>query len=60
LRRKILSHKDLDITEEIENGDILHILGILGKCYDMGYDRLFWDGYDSTIHVYKSKEEPEK
>jgi hypothetical protein len=52
-----LSHKELDITEEIENGDILHILGVLGKCYDEGYDRLFWDGYDSAIYLYKSKQE---
>jgi hypothetical protein len=52
-----LNHKELDITEQIADGDVLNILSVLGKCYDMGYDRLFWDGYDSAIYVYKSKGE---
>lgn len=43
----------IDITENIASGNIAHIVSILSKFLEMGYDTLYWDGYDSSIHIYK-------
>lgn len=44
----------VDVTEEIAKGDVSLILAILHRHYQCGYDRLYWDGYDSSIVLYKN------
>lgn len=50
--------KDVDITETVAAGDLDYILTILKRYRKEGYDRLHWDRYDSTIHLYKSEDGP--
>lgn len=46
----------VDITDEIAHGDVQYIIDMLEKFKKLGWNRLYWDGYDSSIHLYKSKE----
>jgi len=48
--------KYLDITESIASGDVKHIISILRRWEEIGYDRLYFDGYNASISLYKSKE----
>lgn len=51
----------VDLTDEIARGDVLHIIKTLQILHELGYKNLFWDGYDSTIEVYKCVSDlPEK
>lgn len=47
--------KDVDITENIASGEVDHIISVLKRFREIGYDKLYWDGYDSSIHLYKSQ-----
>lgn len=51
-----VNKKRIDITENIASGEIDHIISVLKRFQESGFDRLYWDGYDSTIHLYKSSE----
>ena len=46
--------KKIDITENIASGNVEHIISILKRYLESGYDKLYWDGYDSSICVFKS------
>lgn len=48
--------REIDITENIASGNIDHILTILHRFRETGFDRLYWDGYESSISLYKSHE----
>ncbi len=48
--------KDIDITENIAAGDVDHIISILNRFREIGYDRLYWDGYNSAIYLYKNNQ----
>ena len=49
----------VDITENVGSGNVDHIISILKRYRESGWDRLYWDGYDSTIQLYKSNQ-PER
>jgi len=55
-KSKIMQREEIDITENVAHGDIDEIIDLLQKWKKQGYDRLYWDGYDSAIYVYKSFE----
>ena len=55
-KSKIMQRKEIDTTENVAGGDIDHIISILQRWKELGYDRLYWDGYESAIYVYKSFE----
>ena len=51
--------KEIDITDTIVNGDIDNIIQCLTQLRSVGYNRLYWDGFDSYIEVYNSHQ-PER
>ena len=51
--------KDIDITDIVKDGDIDKIILCLVQLRSVGYDSLYWDGYDSSIEVYQSNQ-PER
>ncbi len=44
---------EIDITDLIGSGDVKSIVQSLVDYLDLGYTKLFWDGYDSSIYIYK-------
>lgn len=46
--------KEVDITENICGGDVEHIISVLRRWKEIGFDRLYFDGYDAAIYLYKS------
>lgn len=50
LKRK----NEIDITENMAGGCVKHIISTLKAFSEIGYDRLYWDGYNSSISLYKS------
>lgn len=47
----------IDLTEEISRGDVKEIIDILQDVLRRRYDRIYWDGYDSSIFAYKMKDD---
>lgn len=54
-----MKKEKVDITETIGCGNVSVIMQILKLYYEKGFDCLYWDGYDSTIYLYKSLETTE-
>lgn len=46
--------RQIDVTELIAEGNVSKITNILAGLLQIGYDRLYWDGYDSAIYLYQS------
>ena len=42
---------DLDITDLVGEGDISKIIDALSYYKSFGYEKLYWDGYDSWIKI---------
>lgn len=51
-----INKKQIDITENIASGELDHIIGVLQRMKQSGFDRLYWDSYDSAIYLYKSNQ----
>ena len=51
--------KNIDITETISEGTIDTIILCLTQLKSVGYDKIYWDGYDSYIEAYQSHQ-PER
>ena len=49
-----------DLTDVIAYGNLREIIKLLIYINDLGFDQLHWDGYDSSIHAYRSKEKKEE
>ena len=50
-----INGKYLDITESIASGDVKHIISVLKRWQEIGYDRLYFDAYNACISLYKYK-----
>lgn len=50
------SEERIDLTDLIANGNVEEIISKLRELLSLGFNKLYWDGYDASIHLYKKKE----
>lgn len=48
--------QELDITDLMTNGNIDEIIFYLTHYRSFGFNKLDWDGWDSTIKLYRDKD----
>jgi len=50
-----MDKKEVDITENVACGCVDHLISILRRWREIGFDRLYFDGYNAQITLYKTK-----
>ena len=48
------NYRELNITDQIAEGDIDNIIKLLTELRKSGFNKLFFDGYHGSIYLYKN------
>jgi hypothetical protein len=46
----------IDITDDVALGTCDSLIEILKKWKDLGYNQIYFDGYDAAIYLYKEED----